>query len=115
MLSFPPSYYGGRWSDDEEARAEAENEREENRMPQYDPNPTILRERCYAMAQQLCAAEWGATPEDFEEATDYELLILRERIRDVLLEEFLDIEGPEIAELMDEALHDLGFPLHRVL
>jgi hypothetical protein len=113
MLSFPPSWHGNRWSDDDERRADHETELEESKMPQYDTDPSILRERCYAMAMELCAVELGSDAEDFEEIQDTELIATRDNIFSTLLEEFPDIEGPEISELMDQGLTDLGFPLER--
>jgi predicted transposase YdaD len=114
MMSFPPSWHGNRWSDEDERRAEHETEREEAKMPQYDTDPSILRERCYAMAMELCAVELGSDAEDFEEISDYDLGEAREQFRQTLLDEFQDIDGPEISRLMDEGLSDIGFPLWRV-
>lgn len=83
-------------------------------MPQYDPDPEILRSRCYVEAQMYCATWFGSSPEDFEELPADQLTVAREETREFLLHQFPDIEGPEIAELMDEGLADIGFPFDRL-
>lgn len=81
-------------------------------MPQYDTDPAILEERAYAMAMEQVLIEWepgyGPTPDRFL------LQDIREGIRTLLLREFPDIEGPRLAELMDEALTDVGYPLEEI-
>jgi hypothetical protein len=79
-------------------------------MPQYDSDSGILEERAYAMAQEVALTEW-----DPELSTPSDACVLREDIRTLLLAEFPDIEGPRLAELMDEALHYIpGFPLEEM-
>lgn len=80
-------------------------------MPQYDTDPAILEERAYAMAQGMILTEWDPEAQIY---TVRELQDFREDIRSELLREFPDIEGPRLAELMDEALRDVGYPLEEI-
>ena len=81
-------------------------------MPQYD-NYGILEDRCYDLALDA-GAYHGSCAEDWLKYLGDELRHVREDIRNTLLIEFPDIDGPLIAELMDEALTELSFPFDRL-
>lgn len=81
-------------------------------MPQYDPDPTVLRERAYGEADVIILQEGDY--EQWECLSGDDLTSVRETLRAHLLEEFPDIEGPELADLMDEALEAHSFPFHRL-
>lgn len=52
--------------------------------------------------------------ESFSDMTDSELVRYREELREYLLDAFPDIEGPDIAEAMDDALSVAGFDFDRI-
>lgn len=79
-------------------------------MPQHDTDPGILEDRCYMMALEYVGTTYGTSAEEFVYLSPLGLSLIREETRVLLLEEFPDIEGPRISELMDEALTHLGFP-----
>lgn len=51
---------------------------------------------------------------DFDDLADDALEELREGIRSELLESFEWLDGPELADVMDDELSSAGFPLERV-
>lgn len=86
----------------------------------------------YANTMGLDAAEWQRTmgdlahvdaanlaamegdADDFAGMTRSELQDIREDIRGQLLSMLPELDGPQLADAMDEGLTDAGFPLERV-
>ena len=80
-------------------------------MPQYDPDPYVLSERCYTMATDYILVD--GSYEAWEEVSAHDLKVFRESIRTLLLDEFPDLDGNIVADEMDQALYQFGFPFER--
>ena len=77
----------------------------------YDHSRHVLEAVAYRRALELAHVCWDPSL-PLEDPRPH--IAAREEIRETLLEEFDCLEGPELADLMDEALTTLGFPLEQV-